>query len=61
MSYTWAADWRGEDEPRDVHPLSCLIWKSPDPADDCDCGGAAFQAGVQEQLDRFEASAGRSA
>lgn len=54
MSLVWAADWRGEDEPRDVHPLSCLIWKSPEPADDCDCGGDAFEAGVQEQVDRFE-------
>lgn len=60
MSFTWAADWRGEDEPVDVHPLSCLIWESPDPVDKCSCGAAEFQAGVQEQLDRFDSYAGRS-
>ena len=54
MSNTWAADWRGEDEPRDVHPLSCSVWNSNDP---CTCGAADFEAGVQEKLDRFESYA----
>lgn len=35
MSFTWATDWRGvDDEPRDVHPLSCAVWESNDP---CTC------------------------
>jgi hypothetical protein len=60
MSFTWAADWRGDDEPSGVHSLACLIWKSPDPIDGCDCGATDFQAGVQQKLDRFESYAGRS-
>lgn len=58
MSLVWAADWRGEDEPRDVHPLTCKVWTSNDP---CNCPTEpAFEAGVQEKLDRFESYAGRS-
>ena len=49
-----------DDEIRDVHSLACPIWQSPDPTDKCNCG-ADFQAGVQEQVDRFESYAGRPA
>jgi hypothetical protein len=40
------------DEPTDVHPLTCAVWNSND---DCDCG--SFEAGVQAKLDRFESYA----
>lgn len=41
-----------DDEPCDVHPMSCAVWNSND---DCDCRTAAdFEAGVQAKLDQFE-------
>ena len=44
-----------EDDPRDVHPLSCAVWNSNDP---CDCpADRDFEAGVQAKLDRFESYA----
>jgi hypothetical protein len=64
MSYTWAADWRGEDdEPGPRHDLRCPVLTDPgpvqDPEEDCTCRDLdgrmrAFHVGVQEQLDRFD-------
>jgi hypothetical protein len=60
MSYSWTSTGHGflDDEPQDVHALSCAIWQSPDPADDCDCG--SFQAGVHRLVARFESYADRA-
>lgn len=64
MSLVWAADWRGEDEPRDRHDARCPTWTDPgpvlDPEEDCTCRGLdghmrAFQAGVQKWMARFDA------
>ena len=69
MSFMWAADWRGEDEPRDRHDLRCEVWLNDEPVlepeEDCTCRGLdgyvrAFQAGVREKVDRFESYAGGS-
>jgi hypothetical protein len=70
VSFTWAADWRGDDEPRDRHDdLRCPVWLNNkpvrDPEEDCTCRDLDghtrdFQAGVQEKVDRFESHAGRS-
>lgn len=69
MSYVWAADWRGEDEPEGRHDLRCPVWQEPgpvlEPEEDCTCRGLdgrmrAFQAGVDATLARFESYAGPS-
>jgi hypothetical protein len=68
VSFTWAADWRGETEPVNRHDGRCPVWQHPgpvlDPEEDCKCRGLDghtrnFQAGVQEKVDRFESYAGR--
>lgn len=67
---TRRARQRDELEPVGAHDARCPVWRDPgpvqDPEEDCTCRGLdgrmrAFHAGVQEKLDRFEASAGRSA
>jgi hypothetical protein len=45
MSYTWATTSL-DDEPRDVHPLSCAVWESNDP---CTCAALT----TAELLDRI--------
>lgn len=69
MSYTWATNWRGDnDEPGPRHDLRCPVLTDPgpvlDPEEDCNCRGKDghtrdFQAGVQRWVDLFEAYAGR--
>lgn len=40
-------------EPRDVHPLSCALWTSSDPAVDCDCA-ESFEDGVERIVQLLE-------
>lgn len=43
-----------DDEPRDQHSPSCLIWASPDPADRCDCGTDDLSAALNGLYGVFE-------
>lgn len=50
MSYTWAADWRGEDEPAAGHRLGCNLHKPSAAACNCDDDRVLTLA---ERLDRL--------